>query len=190
MSPQKETQSNRIQSSGWASDKPDQTCIWMWMWLCMWIWIYAYGTHTLPDELPHSSENSKLNSHPRITNGWKMRAEAENPFIIFRLSVWVCVGVWVCVRGCACMTGESLAKTLDNTYVHARKTSTNKCGQVPKWEECNATHSVANGLVMQPSWKALRWLKRGVYNSSYNIYLIVYIIELLRGVHKQYINNL
>lgn len=128
-----------------ASDKPDQilVCIWMWngIWICIWYTHSQIG-------FPHSCENSKLNSLPRITNGWKMRAEAENPFIIFRLSVCVCVCVCVGVRAwvCACVTGESLAKTLDNTYLHARKTSTNKCGQVPEWEECNAAHSVANGF--------------------------------------------
>lgn len=119
---------------------------------------YAYETHT------HSQMGvfeAKLTSayHEWVKNA---RRSGKSIYHFSLICLCVCVCAWVCVRGCACVTGESLAKTLDNTYLHARKTSTNKCGQVPKWEECNAAHSVANALVMQPSRKVLRSI-RGRY---------------------------
>lgn len=133
-----------------ASDKPDQICIWMWnrIWIC--IWHSKRGAPFLREF------EAKLAS---AYHEWVKNARRSGKSI-YHFSL-ICLCVRVCMRGCACVTGESLAKTLDNTYLHARKTSTNKCGQVPEWEECNAAHSVANALVMQPSGIALRSIRGG-----------------------------
>lgn len=126
---------------------------------------YGYA-YTLPDWVPSFLREfeAKLASayHEWVKNA---RRSGKSIYHFSLICLCVCMGVraWVC----ACVTGESLAKTLDNTYLHARKTSTNKCGQVPEWEECNAAHSVANALVMQPSRKVLRSIGEGYVMNIY-----------------------
>lgn len=151
-----------------ASDKPDQILVCIWMWNGIWIWIWH--THT------PRWEYSKLNSLPRITNGWKMRAEAENPFIIFRLSVCVCACVCVGVRAwvCACVTGESLQRHSIILIYMPEKLALTNVVRCPRESGKSATRHILlqTGLVMEPSRKVLR----STISSSSNEYNMIYFI--------------